>query len=209
MQIEPILRRAPVVPVLTVKDPDQGLRLAEALVRGGLPVVEITLRTRAAPEAIRRIGEALPEAVVGAGTVTTAEQLTRVRDLGARFAVSPGATDALLAAASVSGIPFLPGVSTASESMRALAAGFRYQKFFPAEACGGIAFLRSLAAPLPEARFCPTGGVSAANAGDYLACPNVVCVGGSWVAPADAVASGDWARIERLAREASALGAAR
>ncbi|MEV7125657.1 bifunctional 4-hydroxy-2-oxoglutarate aldolase/2-dehydro-3-deoxy-phosphogluconate aldolase [Streptomyces sp. NPDC093260] len=200
-----VLDLAPVVPVVVLDDVALAVPLARALVAGGLPAIEVTLRTPAAPEAIRAIAAEVPEAVVGAGTVLTPAQVTRCVSAGARFLVSPGWTDTLLAAMTESGAPFLPGVSTASEVVALLERGVREMKFFPAQAAGGTAYLKSLAAPLPQARFCPTGGIGPDTAPDYLALPNVGCVGGSWMVPADALAARDWARIERLAREAAAL----
>jgi 2-dehydro-3-deoxyphosphogluconate aldolase / (4S)-4-hydroxy-2-oxoglutarate aldolase len=203
--LETMLGLAPVVPVLVVESVASALPLARALVAGGLPMLEITLRTQAALDVIRTIAAEVEGAVVGAGTVLTPGQLAEIEKLGARFAVSPGVTDTLLAAARDSAVPLLPGAASASEVMRLLEHGYRAMKFFPAEPAGGIAYLKALGSPLPEARFCPTGGIDAERATAYLALPNVVCVGGSWVAPADAVRTGDWARIERLARDAAAL----
>jgi 2-dehydro-3-deoxyphosphogluconate aldolase/(4S)-4-hydroxy-2-oxoglutarate aldolase len=203
-----ILQAAPVVPVLTVEDRKAAVPLARALVAGGLKAIEITLRTPAALEAIRAVAAEVEGASVGAGTVLTREQLQEAARASARFAVSPGATSALVQAAEEVGIPFLPGACTATEAMTLFEYGYGIQKFFPAEPAGGIAYLKALASPLPEIRFCPTGGVGAAKAGAYLALANVIAVGGSWLAPAEAVAAGDWARIEALAREAAALGRA-
>jgi 2-dehydro-3-deoxyphosphogluconate aldolase/(4S)-4-hydroxy-2-oxoglutarate aldolase len=200
-----ILRLSPVIPVLTFDDPDTAVEAARALVRGGLHVLEVTLRTPAALAALARIARDVPDAVVGAGTVLRPAQYTEAVAAGARFCVSPGFTPALLDVAARSGIPFLPGASSAAESMVLLDAGHAAQKFFPAEPAGGIALLKALAAPLPEVTFCPTGGIDLARARGYLDLPNVACVGGSWLTPADALASGDWHRIERLAREAAAL----
>ncbi|MEU5462443.1 bifunctional 4-hydroxy-2-oxoglutarate aldolase/2-dehydro-3-deoxy-phosphogluconate aldolase [Streptomyces althioticus] len=200
-----VLGLAPVVPVVVVEDAADAVPLARALVAGGLPAIEVTLRTPAAPDAIRAIAAEVPDAVVGAGTVLTPEQVTDAVTAGARFLVSPGCTDTLLTAMRAAGVPFLPGVSTASEVMALLERGVREMKFFPARAAGGTAYLKSLAGPLPEARFCPTGGIGPDTAPDYLALPNVGCVGGSWMLPEDAVAARDWARVERLAREAAAL----
>ncbi|MFF0682441.1 bifunctional 4-hydroxy-2-oxoglutarate aldolase/2-dehydro-3-deoxy-phosphogluconate aldolase [Streptomyces tendae] len=202
-----VLDLAPVVPVVVVDDPADAVPLARALVAGGLPAIEVTLRTPVALDAIRAIAGEVPGAVVGAGTVVTAAQVREVVAAGARFLVSPGWTDALLEAMRASGVPFLPGVSTTSEVVALLERGVREMKFFPAEAAGGTAYLKALAAPLPQARFCPTGGISPATAPEYLALPNVGCVGGSWMLPKDAVADGDWGRVEALAREAAALGA--
>ncbi|MFE7432680.1 bifunctional 4-hydroxy-2-oxoglutarate aldolase/2-dehydro-3-deoxy-phosphogluconate aldolase [Streptomyces tendae] len=202
-----VLDLAPVVPVVVVDDLADAVPLARALVAGGLPAIEVTLRTPVALDAIRAIAGEVPGAVVGAGTVVTAAQVREVVAAGARFLVSPGWTDALLEAMRASGVPFLPGVSTTSEVVALLERGVREMKFFPAEAAGGTAYLKALAAPLPQARFCPTGGISPATAPEYLALPNVGCVGGSWMLPKDAVADGDWGRVEALAREAAALGA--
>ncbi|MFE1838858.1 bifunctional 4-hydroxy-2-oxoglutarate aldolase/2-dehydro-3-deoxy-phosphogluconate aldolase [Streptomyces sviceus] len=200
-----LLDLAPVVPVVVLQDASDAVPLARALVAGGLPAIEVTLRTPAAPDAIRAIAEEVPDAVVGAGTVITPGQVRESVAAGARFLVSPGWTDVLLEAMRGSGVPFLPGVSTASEVVALLERGVREMKFFPAEAAGGTAYLKSLSGPLPQARFCPTGGIGAGNAPEYLALPNVGCVGGTWMLPADAVAARDWGRVERLAREASRL----
>ncbi|MFS8974679.1 bifunctional 4-hydroxy-2-oxoglutarate aldolase/2-dehydro-3-deoxy-phosphogluconate aldolase [Cupriavidus necator] len=207
-QTSPLLQRladVPVIPVLEFHSVDEALHVSEALVTGGLPLLEITLRTPVALEAIKAVAAALPQACVGAGTVLNVEQLHAVRDAGAQFAVSPGLTPALAAGAQGVGISLLPGVATASEAMAALEAGFTFLKFFPAQAAGGVPMLKSLGGPLPQLRFCPTGGIDAALAPTYLALPNVVCVGGSWVVPKDAVASGDWGRIRTLAEQAKAL----
>ncbi|WNI32210.1 bifunctional 4-hydroxy-2-oxoglutarate aldolase/2-dehydro-3-deoxy-phosphogluconate aldolase [Streptomyces sp. ITFR-6] len=200
-----VLDLAPVVPVVVLEDAADAVPLARALVAGGLPAIEVTLRTAAALDAIRAIAAEVPDAVVGAGTVISARNVSDTVAAGARFLVSPGWTDALLDAMKASGVPFLPGVSTTSEVVALLERGVTEMKFFPAEAAGGTAYLKALSAPLPQARFCPTGGISLASAPSYLALPNVGCVGGSWMVPADAVAAGDWARVERLAAEASAL----
>lgn len=203
--LEALLRRTPVVPVLVIESVATAVPLARALVAGGLPLLEITLRTQAALDVIRAIASEVEGAVVGAGTVLTPAQLAEVEKLGARFAVSPGATEPLLAAARDSAVPLLPGAATASEVMRLQEHGYRCMKFFPAEPAGGIAYLKALASPLPAARFCPTGGIDVERARAYLELDNVICVGGSWVAPADAVRAGDWSRIEWLARDAAAL----
>ncbi|MEU4042985.1 bifunctional 4-hydroxy-2-oxoglutarate aldolase/2-dehydro-3-deoxy-phosphogluconate aldolase [Streptomyces antibioticus] len=200
-----VLDLTPVLPVVVVRDADDAVPLARALVAGGLPAIEVTLRTPAALDAVRRISAEVPEAVVGAGTVITPEQVTACVAAGARFLVSPGWTDGLLAAMRASGVPFLPGVSTATEVVALLERGVREMKFFPAQAAGGTAYLRSLVGPLPQARFCPTGGVGPDNAPEYLSLPNVGCVGGSWMVPAEAVAARDWGRVEELARSAAAL----
>ncbi|WP_413756966.1 bifunctional 4-hydroxy-2-oxoglutarate aldolase/2-dehydro-3-deoxy-phosphogluconate aldolase [Streptomyces sp. MMBL 11-3] len=200
-----VLELAPVVPVVVVEDVSDAVPLARALVAGGLPAIEVTLRTPVALDAIRAIADAVPDAVVGAGTVISPGQVADSVAAGARFLVSPGWTDALLDAMRGSGVPFLPGVSTTSEVVALLERGVTDMKFFPAEAAGGAAYLKSLGGPLPQARFCPTGGIGPAVAPEYLALPNVLCVGGSWMLPADAVAGGDWARVEELAREAAGL----
>ncbi|WP_037765440.1 bifunctional 4-hydroxy-2-oxoglutarate aldolase/2-dehydro-3-deoxy-phosphogluconate aldolase [Streptomyces sp. FXJ7.023] len=202
-----VLDLAPVVPVVVVDELADAVPLARALVAGGLPAIEVTLRTPVALDAIRAIAGEVPGAVVGAGTVITAEQVGEVVAAGARFLVSPGWTDGLVDAMRASGVPFLPGVSTTSEVVALLERGVREMKFFPAEAAGGTAYLKALAAPLPQARFCPTGGGRPASAPEYLALPNVGCVGGSWMLPKDAVAGRDWGRVEALAREAAALSA--
>ncbi|MDI6515952.1 bifunctional 4-hydroxy-2-oxoglutarate aldolase/2-dehydro-3-deoxy-phosphogluconate aldolase [Streptomyces coelicoflavus] len=202
-----VLDLAPVVPVVVVDDLADAVPLARALVAGGLPAIEVTLRTPVALDAIRAIAGEVPDAVVGAGTVVTAEQVGEVVAAGARFLVSPGWTDKLLEAMRGSGVPFLPGVSTTSEVVALLERGVREMKFFPAEAAGGTAYLKALAAPLPQARFCPTGGITPASAPEYLALPNVGCVGGSWMLPKDAIDGRDWGRVEALAREAAGLSA--
>ncbi|WP_112470115.1 bifunctional 4-hydroxy-2-oxoglutarate aldolase/2-dehydro-3-deoxy-phosphogluconate aldolase [Streptomyces triticisoli] len=202
-----VLDLAPVVPVLVVEDAADAVPLARALVAGGLPAVEVALRTPAGLDAVRAVAGEVPEAVVGAGTVVTPAQVADSVAAGARFVVSPGWTDVLLEAMRASGVPFLPGVSTVSEVVALLERGVREMKFFPARAAGGTAYLKALYGPLPQARFCPTGGIGPDSAPEYLALPNVGCVGGSWMVPADAVAARDWVRIERLARAAAALSA--
>ncbi|MGF1658400.1 MAG: bifunctional 4-hydroxy-2-oxoglutarate aldolase/2-dehydro-3-deoxy-phosphogluconate aldolase [Rubrimonas sp.] len=205
MTIQEICRIAPVLPVLVVRDVRSAGQLARALVAGGLRALEVTLRTPDALDAIRAMIDAAPDAVVGAGTLLGPADVRAAKAAGATFGVSPGATDAILDAAEDVGLPMLPGVATPTEAMKAAERGLETLKFFPAEANGGAAALSAWAAPLQRLRFCPTGGVTPRNAPDYLALPNVLCVGGSWVAPADAVAAGDWARIEALSREAAAL----
>lgn len=205
MDIAAIAARAPVIPVLTIESRESAVPLARALVRGGLPVLEITLRTGVALEALRAIAAEVPEAVVGAGTVLKASQLADAQGAGARFVVTPGCTPALAAAAQASGVPFLPGVQTVSEAMALAEQGFRLLKFFPADIAGGVGWLKAVAAPLADLRFCPTGGIGPETAPAYLALANVACVGGSWVAPKAAVASGDWVTVERLAAAASSL----
>ena len=199
-----ICARAPVVPVLVIDDRARAAGLAKALVAGGLCALEVTLRTPAALDAIRAMAE-VEGGVVGAGTLLTAADVRAAKAAGARFGVSPGSTPRLLEACAEAGLPLLPGAATASEAMRLLELGYTVQKFFPAESAGGVMALKSLAAPLPQIGFCPTGGIGPANARDYLALPNVLCVGGSWVAAKDKVEAGDWAAIEALARDAAAL----
>jgi 2-dehydro-3-deoxyphosphogluconate aldolase/(4S)-4-hydroxy-2-oxoglutarate aldolase len=200
-----LLRQSPVMPVIVVNDAAVAVDLARALVAGGIRTLEITLRTKAALAAMRRIRDEVPDALVGAGTVRTRAHLEAALDAGAQFGLSPGFTPELAAAARASGVPFIPGVATPSEAMHAQDEGFNILKLFPAEAVGGIKLLKALAGPLPELRFCPTGGIDASNAPVYLAQPNVLAVGGSWLTPADALAAQDWERITQLAREASAL----
>jgi len=203
-----LLDLAPVLPVVVIEDVADAVPLARALVAGGLPAIEVTLRTPVALDALRAIAGEVPGAVVGAGTVLTPGQVKECVAAGARFLVSPGWTELLLEAMQGSGVPFLPGVSTTSEVVALLERGVREMKFFPAQASGGTAYLRALAGPLPQARFCPTGGIGVNSALEYLALPNVGCVGGSWMIPADAVAARDWGRVEVLAREAAALRSA-
>lgn len=200
-----LLDLAPVIPVVTLDDPADAPPLVRALVRGGLPAVEITLRTPAAPEAIAAAVRAVPEAFVGAGTVVRGELVETAVRAGARFLVSPGWTQGLVDAMAASGLPFLPGVSSASDVVALAERGVTELKFFPAEAAGGTAYLTALAGPLPHVRFCPTGGIDAERAPAYLALPNVGCVGGSWMVPQDALRDHDWDRVERLAREAAGL----
>ena len=195
---------APVIPVLVVEDAGSAADLARALIRGGLPALEVTLRTPAALDAIREMA-AVEGGVVGAGTLLTEADVEAAKEAGATFGVSPGATRRLMDACEANDLPLLPGAATPSEAMALLERGYSVQKFFPAEANGGVPVLRAWGAPLPQVRFCPTGGVSLANAGQYLSLPNVLCVGGSWVAPAAMVRAGDWAGIARLASEAAAL----
>jgi 2-dehydro-3-deoxyphosphogluconate aldolase/(4S)-4-hydroxy-2-oxoglutarate aldolase len=195
---------APVVPVLVVHDAETAADLALALVSGGLPALEVTLRTPAALDAIREMAS-VEGGVVGAGTLLTPADVVAAKEAGALFGVTPGTTDRLLDAALDADLPLLPGAATASEALYLLERGFSVQKFFPAEASGGVAALKAIGAPIPQVRFCPTGGVSLANAPDYLALPNTLCVGGSWVAPQGAIERGDWRQIERLAAEAARL----
>ena len=205
MSLDQIMRAAPVIPVMMIDDLDHAVPLSRALVNGGLKVLEITLRTPVAMDAIKAIISEVDGAIVGAGTILTPKQLEDVAKLGCSFAVSPGFTPLLLDAAKSSPCPLLPGAATASEVMQLFDHGLNRLKFFPAEAAGGAPFLKSLASPLPEAKFCPTGGVGPWNAKTYLDLPNVLCVGGSWVVPKDAIAAGDWEKIEILAAEAAAL----
>ena len=202
-RVDAVVDAAPVIPVLVIEDVAHAAPLARALVAGGLTALEVTLRTPAALDAIAAMRAACTDALVGAGTLRTPADVAACREAGAVFGVSPGAPDALLDA--VGDWPFLPGCATATEAMRLADRGHRVAKFFPAGPAGGPAYLKALASPLPDLAFCPTGGVSADNAAAYLALPNVRVVGGSWVAPAEAVRAGDWARIEALARAAAAL----
>ncbi len=202
---ESLLDRVPVMPVVVVHDLAHAVPVARALVDGGLPVIELTLRTPVALEAIEAIAAEVPEILVGAGTVVAPAQARQAAHAGARFLVSPGTTDTLAAAMRETGLPHLPGAATVSEVLRLRELGYREMKLFPASACGGVGFLSAVASPVPAARFCPTGGVSPGNARDYLALPNVGCVGGSWITPADALAGEDWARVRDLARDAAAL----
>ena len=201
----PLVARTPVIPVLTIERVADAVPLARALVAGGLPVIEVTLRTRAALDAVKAIAAEVPDCVVGVGTVTRAADIAAAIAAGAIYLVSPGTPADLAAALADAAIPVLPGCATVSEAMALGARGFKVLKFFPAEASGGMAWLKSVAAPLPELKFCPTGGIDQRNAAAYLACPNVLAVGGSWVAPKDALAAGDFARITELARQAAAL----
>lgn len=207
MNTRDLASHGPVIPVIVIQRVEDAVPLARALVAGGLPVLEVTLRSTIAFEAIAAMVRAVPEAIVGAGTVLAEEQLDAVTRAGAAFAIAPGATEALYAAAKRAAIPLVPAVQTASELMRGLEHGHRRFKFFPAESSGGVAALKSFAGPFPQVKFCPTGGIDAASAPRYLALPNVVTVGGSWMLPADALAAGDFGRIEALARAASTLAA--
>ncbi|MFN3363268.1 MAG: 2-dehydro-3-deoxy-phosphogluconate aldolase [Allorhizobium sp.] len=199
------LRLQPVVPVLIVEDAKTAVPLARALVAGGLKAIEITLRTDAALEAVRLVAQEVEGAVVGAGTILNAAHYAAAVDAGSQFIVSPGTTQELLDVARKSDIPLLPGAATASEVMALREEGYKVLKFFPAEQAGGAAYLKALSSPLAGTLFCPTGGISLKNAMDYLSLPNVVCVGGSWVAPKELVSAGDWAGITKLASEAAAL----
>jgi 2-dehydro-3-deoxyphosphogluconate aldolase / (4S)-4-hydroxy-2-oxoglutarate aldolase len=207
-EILSIMKLAPVIPVLTVRDAEDGIAQARALVAGGLFAIEVTLRTAGALAAIKAIRDSVPGAMVGAGTILTPEHIAQACEAGARFLVSPGASPRLAQAAAAAPIPFLPGVATATEAMTLMELGFHALKLFPAEAVGGARLLASLAGPLPDLRFCPTGGIDLAKAPSYLSLPNVLCVGGSWMLPKAALGAGDYATVEKLAREASTLGVA-
>ncbi len=204
MSFEELLGPTRVVPVITLEDADSAVPLAEALVAGGLQVLEITLRTEAGLESIGRIAAEVPSAIVGAGTVTTPQQLLDARRAGAQFVVSPGCSDRLATAALEAGGAFLPGAVTASEVLRLLELGTSLMKFFPAETSGGVAALKALGAPFPQVSFCPTGGIDLQRAASYLALPNVVCIGGSWMVPLDLIERSEWAAITALAAVASA-----
>ena len=202
---ESLLDRVPVIPVVVLDDPAHAVPVARALVEGGVPVIELTLRTAAALDCVEQIASNVPEILVGAGTIVVPEQAKQALSAGAQFLVSPGTTDDLAAAMQETGLPHLPGAATVSEVLRLLELGYRELKFFPAAASGGAAFLEAAGAPLPQARFCPTGGITPASAASYLSLANVGCVGGSWLTPADAIADGDWSRISRLAAESTRL----
>jgi 2-dehydro-3-deoxyphosphogluconate aldolase/(4S)-4-hydroxy-2-oxoglutarate aldolase len=198
-----VLDVVPVMPVVVLDDLAHAVPVARALVAGGLPAIELTLRTPVALDAIRAIASEVPEILVGAGTITTPAQAKEALEAGAQFLVSPGSTRSLLQAMQDTGLPFLPGTATVSEVLAALEAGCTELKFFPAEASGGAAYLKAIASPVPAARFCPTGGITLASAPSYLALANVGCVGGSWITPADALAAADWGRVTRLAASRS------
>ena len=200
-----IAAQAPIIPVLVLEDAGSAPALAKALVAGGLPALEVTLRTACALEAIRAMAD-VPGGIVGAGTLLTPADIRAAKEAGAKFGVSPGATPRLIAASVEIGLPLLPGAATASEVMALWEQGYDMLKFFPAEAAGGAPALKSIGAPIPQVAFCPTGGITPQNAANYLALSNVICAGGSWVAPKDLIAKGDWAGIEALARAAAALG---
>ena len=205
MNVLEIMRVSPVIPVIVIDNLAQAVPLAKALVAGGVRVLEVTLRTPVALAAIRVIAREVPEAIVGVGTLTRPEEFTEARDAGACFGVSPGLTPVLIEAARESGLPLLPGVMTPSEVIAARLAGFRELKLFPAQQAGGIGMLQALAGPFPDVTFCPTGGITAETAPDYLALPNVACVGGSWLTPKAALAAGDWEAVTALVRQAVAL----
>ncbi len=197
-----VFATSPVVPVLVIKKLEHAVPLAKALIAGGINILEVTLRTPVALEAIELIAKELPDAMIGAGTVTNAEQLQQVTDVGAKFAISPGMTAELLAAGQAGSIALIPGISSTSDLMRARDAGYTHLKFFPAEAVGGVKAIKSIAGPFPDMVFCPTGGISLSNYHDYLALPNIHCVGGSWLAPDALMDAGDWDAITQLAKEA-------
>ena len=201
------LGRAGVIPVIVIEREEQAVPLAQALVKGGLPVLEVTFRTSAAAGAIAAIRKAVPDAIVGAGTILTVEQLKAAKAAGAAFGVAPGFDSTIIAAAKAEGLPFCPGIATASELSQALTAGCPMVKFFPAEAAGGVKMIKNLlgAFRFTGVKFMPTGGINLSNVADYLAVPEIVCCGGTWIVPKDALAAGDWTRIEKLAAEASAL----
>lgn len=206
--IHEIMKLSPIVPVMVIKNADHAVPLAKALVKGGLKVLEITLRTDAALESIRRIKAEVPDAIVGAGTVINIETLDAALDAGAEFIVSPGTTDTLVDAALAKNVAFLPGIANPSEAMRLLEKGITAMKFFPAEAAGGVPMLKSIGAPIPQISFCPTGGVSQKNVNDYYKLKNVACVGGSWMCAASLVEAENWDEITRLSAEAVELATA-
>jgi 2-dehydro-3-deoxyphosphogluconate aldolase/(4S)-4-hydroxy-2-oxoglutarate aldolase len=203
---ESLIDRVPVIPVVVLHEVEHAVPVAEALVAGGVPVIELTLRTPAALACVEQIATHVPEILVGAGTIVTPGQAKDAVSAGAQFLVSPGTTDDLAAAMQDTGLPHLPGAATVSEVLRLLELGYQEMKFFPAEVSGGVGFLKAIGAPVPQARFCPTGGVTPASAPSYLSLANVGCVGGSWLTPADALTDGDWSRITRLAAETTYLG---
>ncbi|MES2025676.1 MAG: bifunctional 4-hydroxy-2-oxoglutarate aldolase/2-dehydro-3-deoxy-phosphogluconate aldolase [Pseudomonadota bacterium] len=205
MNLLEIMRASPVIPVIAIDDLNHAVPLARALVAGGIRVLEVTLRTQHGLAAIRAIAEQVPEAILGVGTLTRREDFVAARDAGAVFGVSPGLTMELIEGSRASGLPLLPGVMTPSEVMSAREVGFYQLKLFPAVPAGGVGMLNAIAGPLPDVLFCPTGGISQETAAQFLACKNVACVGGSWLTPKDALAAGDWARVEALAKAASGL----
>jgi 2-dehydro-3-deoxyphosphogluconate aldolase/(4S)-4-hydroxy-2-oxoglutarate aldolase len=205
MNILEIMHISPVIPVIAIDDIEHAVPLAEALVAGGIRVLEVTLRTTHGLAAIRAMAERVPQAIVGVGTLTRAEEFAAARDAGAVFGVTPGLTPALAGAAKSSGLPLLPGVMTPSEVMAAREAGFKQLKLFPAVPAGGVGMLNAIAGPLPDVMFCPTGGISQGTAAQFLACKNVACVGGSWLTPKESLAAGDWSHITELARAAAGL----
>ncbi len=199
-----VFAAGPVVPVLVINDVDKAVPLAKALMAGGIKVLEVTLRTPVALDVIKKIAQEVPDALIGAGTVTNAQQLKAVTEAGAKFAISPGMTADLLKAGMDSEIALIPGISSTSDLMKGKDAGYTHLKFFPAEASGGVKAIKSISGPFPDVTFCPTGGIGPGNYNDYLALPNVQCVGGSWVAPDEAIDAGDWDKITQLAKDAVA-----
>ena len=200
-----VLELSPVVPVVALTDATHAVPLAQALVRGGIRTIEMTLRTSAAPAAIERLVAEVPEIIVGAGTITRPGQAEQAAKAGARYLVTPGCTERLLDEIQDTGLPCLPGISTVSEALRLTERGIRVMKFFPAEASGGVSFLKAIAGPLPDLRFCPTGGITPDNAPKYLALPNVGCVGGTWLTSRELITAGTWGQVETLARHAADL----
>ncbi len=205
MNIDAVMNNGPVIPVIVVDDAEQAVLLARALVTGGIHVLEITLRTAAGLDAIRSVRQQVPEAIVGVGTITRVEDLDQAMEAGAQFGVSPGSTPELLAAVKKSQLPFLPGAMTPSEVLKVREAGFTRMKLFPAEQAGGVPMLKAMGSVFPDVRFCPTGGIKANSAGDYLSLSNVSCVGGSWLAPLDLMRAGNWQLITTLAQQARGL----
>jgi 2-dehydro-3-deoxyphosphogluconate aldolase / (4S)-4-hydroxy-2-oxoglutarate aldolase len=205
MNIADLLRMAPVIPVITLNRLEDALPLAQALQRGGLPVLEVTLRTPIALAAIQAMRRGVPEAIVGVGTLSRIQDFTAAAQVGAQFGVSPGLTAELVAAAASVDYPLLPGIMTPSELIAARSAGFTHCKLFPAQQAGGVGMLKALHAVFPDVKFCPTGGINRQNAGEFLALPNVLCVGGSWVVPEELIRAGDWPAITELARDAAGL----
>lgn len=205
MNVLEVMRTGPVIPVIAIEDLAHAVPLAKALVAGGVRVLEVTLRTAAGLDSIRAIAREVPDAIIGVGTLTRPEEFAKAVEAGARFGVSPGLTPTMIQAAHETGLPLLPGVMTPSDVIAARLAGFSQLKLFPAQQAGGIGMLKALGGPFPDVMFCPTGGVSVENAPDFLALPNVACVGGSWLVPKAAITAGDWGKITTLAKEASAL----
>lgn len=202
-----VLQQGPVIPVIVIEDASKAVRMGRALIAGGIRVMEITMRTGAALDAVRALSAEIPEAIVGVGTVLEPRQFAEARKAGAQFAISPGFSPRMIDAAADAGLAYLPGATTPSEMMQAFELGLTTLKFFPAENVGGASMLNSLASPFPMLKFCPTGGINLNNVRNYLALPNVVCVGGSWLVPSDAVRDNNWAEVTRLAQEASAITA--
>lgn len=207
MNTREIMQAASVIPVMVIDQPEQAIPLATALVRGGIRVLEITLRTPVALKAVNDIATHVPEAIVGVGTVVRPEQFAQAKEAGAAFAITPGVTPELFAAAKACAMPLMPGVMTPADVLGAMHAGYTALKFFPAQPAGGVPMLKALSGPFPDVVFCPTGGISPANVKDFLALPNVLCVGGSWLCPADLVQNGQWDKITELARQAAQLSA--